>query len=150
MGKIKKLVSMVLAVAMMFSCITTISNVSVKADEAATWQKKAIVSPEENKLVGAGYIDIKWSNTLENAKQYKIYVDGVLKKTLAPSGEIMSIEFYTTKVSAHNTYIVADLKDGSSVKTDTRTFYVTKKGICVNDKDMGTKVDPAAMNICLL
>ena len=58
-------------------------------------------------------------------------MDGVLKKTLLPSGETMSIEFYTTKVSAHNTYIVADLKDGSSVKTDTRTFYVTKKGVCV-------------------
>ncbi len=147
MGKIKKLVSMVLVVVMMFSCLTVISNVSVKADDAVTWQKKAIVSPTEKKLVGAGYIDIKWNNTLENVKQYKIFVDGVLKKTLLPSGETMSIEFYTTKVSAHNTYIVADLKDGSSVKTDTRTFYVTKKGVCVNDKDMGTKVDPAAMNI---
>ena len=121
MGKIKKLVSMVLVVIMMFSCLTVISNVSVKADDAVTWQKKAIVSPTEKKLVGAGYIDIKWNNTLENVKQYKIFVDGVLKKTLLPSGETMSIEFYTTKVSAHNTYIVADLKDGSSVKTDTRT-----------------------------
>lgn len=147
MRRTKKIISFILAIMMVFSCITVVSNVPAKAEEATTWQKQAIVSPAEKKLVGAGYIDIKWRNTLENVKQYKVYVDGALKKTVVPSGETMSAEFYTTKVSSHNAYVVAELKDGTSVKTDVRTFYVTKKGVCVNDKDMGTKVDPAAMNI---
>lgn len=147
MKKIKKIISFTLAIVMMFSCITAISDIPVKAVDTTTWQKNAIVSPAEKKLIGAGYIDIKWSNTLDNVKQYRVYVDGTLKKTTAPSGSTMSAEFYTTNVSAHNAYIVADMNDGTSVRTDTRTFYVTKKGICVNDKDMGTHVDPASMNI---
>lgn len=138
---------MVLAVAMLFTCMTAISDMAVKAEDSATWQKTALTSPAQGKLIGAGYIDIKWNNNLDNVKQYKVYVDGALNRTVAPSGTTMSAEFYTTQVSAHNAYIVAELNNGTSVKTDIRTFYVTKKGVCVNDKDMGTKVDPADMNI---
>ena len=147
MKNIKKIMSLLLAVVMLFSGITVISSSDVKAADTASWQKTAIVSPGTGKLIGAGYIDVKWNNTLDNVKQYKVYIDGVLKSTVAPKGEIMSTEFYTTKVSSHNAYIVAELNDSTSVKTDVCTFYVTKKGICVNDKDMGTKVDPASMNI---
>ena len=82
MRRLKKIISFMLAIVMIFSCITAVSNVPVKAEEAATWQKEAIISPVEKKLVGAGYIDIKWSNILENVKQYKVYVDGALKKTV--------------------------------------------------------------------
>ena len=59
----------------------------------------------------------------------------------------MSTEFYTTQVSEHNVYVVATLKNGSNVQTANRRFYVTKKGVCVNTKDMGTAVDPASMNV---
>ena len=147
MKRLKRITAMVLAVAMLFTCMTAISDMAVKAEDSATWQKTALTSPAQGKLIGAGYIDIKWNNNLDNVKQYKVYVDGALNRTVAPSGTTMSAEFYTTQVSAHNAYIVAELNNGTSVKTDIRTFYVTKKGVCVNDKDMGTKVDPADMNI---
>ena len=147
MKRLKRIMAMVLAVVMLFTCMTAISDMPVKAEDSATWQKTALTSPAQGKLIGAGYIDIKWNNNLDNVKQYKVYVDGALNRTVAPSGTTMSAEFYTTQVSAHNAYIVAELNNGTSVKTDIRTFYVTKKGVCVNDKDMGTKVDPADMNI---
>ena len=44
-------------------------------------------------------------------------------------------------------YVVATLKNGINVQTANRRFYVTKKGVCVNTKDMGTAVDPASMNV---
>lgn len=134
----KKIVAITIAFAMLFSCIAIAPADYVSAaTDAATWQSTAIISPEQGKLIGAGYIDVKWNNSLDNVKQYKVYVDGALKKTVAPSGETMSCEFYTVAVKAHTAQIVAELNDGSSVKTDLRTFYVTKKGICVNTKDMG-------------
>lgn len=148
MKKIRKIVAMTIAFAMLFSCIAITPTESVSAaTDAATWQNTAIVSPAQGKLIGAGYIDVKWNNSLENVKQYKVYVDGALKKTVAPSGETMTCEFYTTAVKAHTAQIVAELNNGSSVKTGVRTFYVTKKGICVNTRDMGAALDPAALNI---
>lgn len=148
MKKIRKIVAMTVAFAMLFSCmaITPAKSVSAAMD-AATWQNTAIMSPGQGKLIGAGYIDVKWNNSLENVKQYKVYVDGALKKTVAPSGEIMACEFYTTAVKEHTAQVVAELNNGSSVKTAVRTFYVTKKGICVNTRDMGEALDPADLNI---
>ena len=144
----KKIVAMTIAFAMLFSCIAIapVDYVSAATD-VSTWQSTAIISPEQGKLIGAGYIDVKWNNSLDNVKQYKVYVDGALKKTVAPNGETMSCEFYTVAVKAHTAQIVAELNDGSSVKTDLRTFYVTKKGICVNTKDMGAALDPADLNL---
>lgn len=147
MSKIKKYLSIILSVAMVLSCITTGSAVKAAETTASSWTSEAIISPEQNKLVGAGYIDIEWNNTLENVKQYKVYVDGVLKKTVSPGGSTMTYEFYTTKVRGYNAQIIAELKDGTTVKSAVRKFYVTKKGICVNEKDMGVAVDPASMNI---
>ncbi|MFQ9515081.1 MAG: glycosyl hydrolase [Eubacterium sp.] len=149
MNKFKKITSMLLAIALVISsiCITGGKDVSAATD-ANQWKTTAITSPKQDSLVGAGYIDIKWDNTLENVSQYKVYVDGSLKKTVAPTtSTTMSCEFYTTSVSAHNAYIIATLKNGTNVQTGTRRFYVTKKGICVNTKDMGAAVDPASMNI---
>ena len=146
MEKIKKILAMVLSVALLFSGMI-FDNTLTKADETNTWSGEAIISPEQNKLIGAGYIDIKWNNTLENVKQYKVYIDGTLKKTMSPSGDIMKFEFYTTNVKGYTAQIVAELKDNTVVKSDVRNFYVTKKGICVNRRDMGAAVDPASMNI---
>ncbi len=147
MRRFKKITSMIVAIAMLFSCITITTSIYVSAADTATWQKEAIISPGAGKLVGAGYIDVKWSNTLSNVIEYKVFVDGSLKQTVSPSGETMSVEFYTTDVKAHTAQIEAVLNSGGSVKTDTRVFYVTKKGVCVNEKDMGKIVDPASMNI---
>ena len=149
MNQLKKITSMLLALALVISgiYITDVKDVSAATD-ANQWKTSAITAPTQGSLIGAGYIDIKWDNTLENVSQYKVYVDGKLHKTVAPtSGATMSCEFYTTQVSAHTAYIVATLKNGTNVQTSTRTFYVTKKGICVNTRDMGAAVDPADLNI---
>lgn len=145
---IRKMVAMTIAFAMLFSCIAVTPMKSVNAaTDVSVWQSTGIVSPQQGKLIGAGYIDVKWNNSLENVKQYKVYVDGALKKTVKPVGETMTCEFYTTAVKAHTAQVVAELNDGKSVKTAVRTFYVTKKGICVNTRDMGAALDPADMNI---
>lgn len=150
MKRINKLFAGVLAVVMLFSGLY-ISPAVVSAAEtvnASTWKNTAITSPAQGKLIGAGYIDVKWNNNLENVSKYSVYVDRKLQKTLvATSEETMSCEFYTTQVSAHTAYIIAELKSGAKVTTNTVTFYVTKKGLCVNDRDMGTAVDPAALNV---
>ncbi len=147
MSKVKQILSIVLSIAILFSCITINDTVKAVDDAAALWKSEAIISPGQNKLVGAGFIDIKWNNSLENVKQYKVYINNELKKTVSPSGTTMKYEFYTTSVKGYDVRIDAVLNDGTIVKTDTRKFYVTKKGICVNEKDMGIAVDPASMNI---
>ncbi len=149
MNKFKKIISLLLAVAVVGSGISIgdVRQVHAAVD-VNQWKSTAITSPKQNSLIGAGYIDIDWDNTLENVSQYQVYIDGQLKTTTAPNGNTtMSCEFYTTNVTEHTAYIVATLKNGQSVQTDVRRFYVTKKGLCVNTKDMGTAVDPASMNI---
>ncbi len=144
----KKITSILLAVVMLFSGAFVATPAEVDAADANAWKNSAIIAPEQGKLIGAGYIDIKWNNDLENAASYTVYVDGsVLTTVNANSSATMSAEMYTTAVSAHNTYIVAKLKSGATVQTATRTFYVTKKGICVNTRDMGAAVDPADLNL---
>lgn len=122
MCRFKKITSMIVTISMLFSCITITTSINVNAADTATWQKEAIISPGAGKLVGAGYIDVKWSNTLSNVIEYKVFVDGSLKQTVSPSGETMSVEFYTTDVKAHTAQIEAVLNSGGSVKTDTRVF----------------------------
>ena len=146
MNKIRKIVALTVAFAMLFSCMV-ITHTTTKAEAGDTaWAAEGIISPAEGKLIGAGYIDVKWNNSLDNVKQYKVYVDGALKKTAAPSGETMTCEFYTTEVKKHTAQVMAELNDGSTLQTAPRTFYVTKKGVCVN-QEMGAAVDPASMNI---
>ena len=70
MKNINKIMSLLLAVVVLVSGITVISSSDVKAADTASWQKTAIVSPGAGKLMGAGYIDVKWNNTLGNVKQY--------------------------------------------------------------------------------
>jgi hypothetical protein len=144
----KKIISMLLVAAMFVSGITLTESKAVSAETSDEWSKTAIVAPEEGKLVGAGYIDVKWNNNLDDVASYVVYVDGKKLSTLNPTtAEVMSAEMYTTSVSKHTAYIEAKLKDGTTVKTNTRTFYVTKKGLGVNNKDMGNAVDPADLNL---
>ena len=60
----------------MVSLISVSSTNLTKADEKSDWQKNAITAPVQGKLVGAGYIDIKFDGTLENASGYQVYFDG--------------------------------------------------------------------------
>ena len=144
----KKILSFLMTLAL-FVASLSVGNVSTaKAETADAWKTSAIIAPGEGKLIGAGYIDIKWNNNLDNVSSYTVYVDNKELKTVnATSAEVLSAEMYTVSVSTHTAYIVAKLKDGSTVQTDTRTFYVTKKGLGVNTKDMGEAVDPAALNL---
>ena len=85
----------------------------------------AITSPSNNKLVAAGYMDIKWNSASSyvTVKEYKLYVDGKLETTTTRT----TYEFYTTKVNIHSAWVEAILKDGSRIYTDTIKFKVSKK-----------------------
>ncbi len=142
----KRVITYFLAIALF---VSGISVVPAKADIVTPdqWKANAFVNPSDGELLGAGHIDIRWNNTLENAKSYSVYVDSKLIKTVnANTSATMAADFYTVSVSKHTAYIVAEQTDATKVTTPTIKFYVTKKGICV-DKDMGVAVNPADMNI---
>ena len=59
----KRITSIVLALAMVVTSIAISGPVTVKADNATdNWKANGIVSPKQDKLIGAGYIDAKWDN----------------------------------------------------------------------------------------
>ena len=150
MKSLKKIISALLALAVAISGLV-ITPATIKAKDTVgpdTWKSMAIISPSENELIGAGYIDVKFNSVLENASKYTVYVDSKAVKTVdASTDNQMACEFYTTNVAKHTTYVVAEQSNGNVVTSDIRTFFVTKKGICVNSKDMGIMVDPKDMNI---
>ena len=85
-------------------------------------------APVQGKLVGAGYIDIKFDGTLENASGYQVYFDGKNECDLVDGTKAVmtfdakglskeaKCEVYTTQVSAHTAYVVATMDDGTEVK----------------------------------
>ena len=109
----------------------------------AKWKKEAIIEPSAGSLKAAGYITISWNNTdaMEEAKGYKVFVDG--EQVAELSGDITTYEFYATKVKGYDLYVEANLKNGSVINSDIITFYVNKKGLCVN-KDMANSTDAKA------
>ena len=144
----KKLITIILSIALFVSGLVVTPVAARDTRTPDEWKGQAITAPVANSLIGAGHIDLKWHGDLENASKYTAYVDSKAIKTVnAGTPGIMSVDFYTVSVSAHTAYIVAEQTDGTKVQSDTVKFYVTKKGICVNAKDMGVAVDPAAMNI---
>ena len=152
----KRIISILLTMALFVSLIT-VSNESAKADET-NWQQNAIIAPVEGKLVGAGYMDIKFDTTLENATKYDVYFDGKNECDLVDGTKAVmtfeaqedvaeqKCEVYTTQVSAHTAYVVATLKDGTTVQSDTLTFYVSKKGLAMGS-DMSSVVDISKLNL---
>jgi len=98
----------------------------------ATWIKNAIKYPSAGKLVPAGPIYLQWynNNAMGNVSKYEITVDGQVQGTVtATAGSVMEYQWYSTEVAAHTVAITAILADGSKVTTNTRNFYVSKKGI---------------------
>lgn len=137
--------------------ITSISFSSAGKINAETdWQTTAITAPAEGKLVGAGYIDVIFNADLENAVSYQLYLDGEKYLDKETGEEIVyeasegttSIrgEVYTTIVSAHTVYVVATLEDGTTVQTETRNFYVSKKGLAMGG-DMSETVVLNKLNL---
>lgn len=143
----KRVLTIILSISLFVSGLTIMPVKAADSLSANDWKNTAIVAPGNGKLIGAGHIDIKWNNNLENVSKYSVYVDSKLIKTVnANTAEKMSADFYTVQVSAHTAYIIAEQKSGTKVQTPTIKFYVTKKGLCVNDVNMGEAVDPAALN----
>ena len=140
MKGVKKIIALVLSLAMIFTLdVTGIFAENVNA--ATTFM---LTSPTEGSLKAAGYIDIEWSeaSTTETVASYKVYVDGKNIKTTTDR----SCEYYTTAVTYHTVYVVANFTNGTTASTPAIKFGVTKKGICVNTKDMGVALDPASIN----
>lgn len=103
------------------------------------WKKTALVSPERGQLIPAGTISVKWNamDAEAGAELYKVYLDGKLTELLDASEEaVMTYEFYSTETKAHQIQIVAELENGDEVHSNIRTFYVSKKGMSVDCKNV--------------
>lgn len=138
-----KVVRKVLAVIIsLVIVITAIPAMGGKLETKAV-ESFVITSPEEGKLVAAGHFDIKWSEATESeVKSYKVYLDE--KEVGKTTGT--SLDCYTTKVEKHTAYVVAEYANGTKSITPTVTFYVSKKGLAVNN-EMGKYLDPLYMNM---
>lgn len=151
MNKMKKVFTLLLSVIMVISMIGTVGAAEQESnseDEAVTaWKASAIVTPTENKLVGAGYINIKVNTNLEGAESYTVMFNDKEAGTLiANDAKQQIVEAYTTEISSHTAYVVATLESGEKVVSDVRTFYVSKKGIALGE-DMSSTVQLNKMNL---
>lgn len=98
----------------------------------AEWKESAVTEPKVGALKAAGPVTITWksADSLGDVKGYKVYVnDELVKET---DEKTTSCEYYTTKVSGHKVYVEAELVAGSKIYSNIFTFYVNKKGHCVN------------------
>lgn len=137
--KIKKILAVVLSIVMMASSMTSLE---LKNDVIAA-EAFAITSPANNMLVGAGHFDIKWSEATEKeVSNYKLYIDNQLIATTTKT----TYEYYTTTVKMYSAYVTAEYSDGTTDKTKTISFGVTKKGLCANE-NMAKNLDPVQMNM---
>lgn len=138
-----KIVNKVLAIIVSVVMVLTIMPAVSKENSVNAAEEFIIVSPKDNELKGAGHIDITWSAVQSgNLKNYQLYIDGELITTTNDT----TYDYYTTNVKMYEVYVRTEFLDGSSQKTPTVKFGVTKKGLCVNN-DMGKKLDPRAMNM---
>lgn len=101
------------------------------------WKKSAIISPERGQLKAAGPITVTWNGLLEKNAEvtaYEVYLDEELAGTVENEGEEqLSFDVYTTATAAHKIQVAAILKNGDKVHSNVRTFYVSKKGMSVDN-----------------
>lgn len=165
----KKIIAMILSLVMVVTITGVMGTTGNAATETNDWKNSAIESPEEGKLIGAGYINIKFHTGVENAKSYQVFFDGkeiyekdgdVVREELGESteganvrvydatkcGDSVVCEVYATSVKKHTVYVVATLNDGNEITTDTRTFYVSKKGMAMGG-DMSDQVAMRKLNV---
>lgn len=104
------------------------------------WKTEAVTFPTTGSLQPAGYITIEWNpaDKMDDIESYEIYANGEKQGTV--NGNKTSFEYYTTNVSKHDVYIKANLKHGGVIYSDIFSFYVNKKGLCMN-KDMASNVE---------
>lgn len=159
----KQVVSLTLAFVLMVSGITYTKSVEAATD-MNDWAANAITMPAEGKLVGAGYIDVEFDNSMEGYT-YTVYLDGkpmywigddIVKTEIGEeitseaavksftSEDEGKTEVYTTTVSKHE--LVVKASDGTNeYVSETRTFYVSKKGMALGG-DMSDKVSLSKLN----
>ncbi len=154
---LKKVVSVSLALVVAASGINYTSPVDA-ATTVEEWKQNAVITPGEGSLIGAGYIDVEFDNSMEGYT-YTVYLDGkpmywngddIVRTDIGEEKTDSSVikhftsedtgktEVYTTTVSKHELTVKAE-KEGSEVVSDTRTFYVSKKGLALGD-DMTDKI----------
>ena len=133
---LKKVIFLVLAVAMVLSFNTVAMKNTVKAANVVPFQ---VTSPTANKLVPAGHVTIIWSNgnSYGTVKNYTVYVDGKKETTTTST----SYDFYTTKVNIHSVWVTAQMTNGKYMDTATVKFKVSKKGIAAS-KAMAIELEP--------
>lgn len=144
----KKKSIIVFAMTVCFIIIATVVGVQVINknriqkinDNCQEWKETAVTFPEKGSLQPAGYITINWNDAgkMGKVKGYKVYVDD--EKIAETDGNTTTCEYYTTQVRLHHAYIQADLEKGSKVYSDIVSFYVNKKGFCLN-KDMARYIN---------
>ncbi|MBP5773187.1 MAG: fibronectin type III domain-containing protein [Eubacterium sp.] len=158
---IKSISVLVLSLSLVFSGFVFAGN--VKADEISEWKASAIKTPTEGNLLGAGYIDVEFDNSLAGYT-YEVFLDGnpvywkdgdILRPELDEdesqgtrktfkSSDTPKTEVYTTSVAKHEITVKAT-KDEETITSDPVTFYVSKKGLAMGD-DMGNKVSLKKLN----
>ncbi|MDD3403795.1 MAG: glycosyl hydrolase [Hespellia sp.] len=98
------------------------------------WKKTALISPTRGELKGAGPSMVTW-NRLDDATKYEISLDGNVVGTVDQTdSKILSCEINTTNVAAHQLQLTAILENGDQVHASTRTFFVSKKGMSVDNR----------------
>ena len=133
MKHLKKIMAVMLSIVIAITLIPQI-NFSVKAQESGGF---AVTSPYDNALVASGHFDIKWNEaTGKDVRNYNVYLDG----EKVGSTTSVSLDCYTTKVAMHSAYVEAEYVDGTTSKTDTIKFGVSKKGLGLAT-DMGRNID---------
>lgn len=159
----KTMVSLLLALALTVSGITYTDKVEAATD-INSWKANAVKVPAEGTLVGAGYIDVEFDNSMEGYT-YTVFLDGkpvywigddivrteigeeitenATTKSFTPE-DTGKTEVYTTGVSKHEITVKAN--DGTNeYVSDTRTFYVSKKGMALGG-DMSDKISLKDLN----
>ena len=159
----KRIISLVLTFALLISGITYSGAVSVKADDNE-WKTNAVTVPAEGQLVAAGYIDVKFDNSMDGYT-YTVYLDGkpmywngddIVRTDIGEKTDDKSViktftsqdtgktEVYTTTVSKHELTVKA-VKGSEEITSEARTFYVSKKGLALGG-DMSDKASLRKLN----
>ena len=147
MRKMRKIITLLLSLTMMITMIGTVCAADEEEAAVNSWKASAIITPTEGKLVGAGYINIKVDTSLPGAVSYKVVFDGENVETLnATDSQQQIAEVYTTEIASHTSYVVATLSNGTEITSDTRKFYVSKKGIALGS-DMSETVELRKLNL---
>lgn len=160
----KSISVLVLSLALAVSGLTFVQT--AKAGATSDWQATAVKTPTAGSLVGAGYIEVEFDNSL-SGYTYEVLLDGqsvfwdeneknILRPELGEdtsaghvktftSSDSPKTEVYTNVVAEHQITIRATGSGNSTIISNPVKFYVSKKGLAMGD-DMGDKVSLKKLN----